>query len=230
MKSLRIGVVASAGGSAFQSMYDCSRFSNRDHSYFVVTDRECGIEPFCIYNNIPCERITDDDNDSFSQRAAAYFMESQVDYILLFFSRLLTPKLFGQLPVLNIHPALLPAFKGMGAVGKARKCGVRFMGSTLHLVDENVDEGQIIAQACMPLHPSQLSASMHKFAYIQKVGLAILSMHLVESGLLGLSGDSSDFTLSDEVQVGDRLAPRISDNAYLDFLACLQNKEGVMVL
>jgi phosphoribosylglycinamide formyltransferase-1 len=67
--------------------------------------------------------------------------------------RLMTPAFLARFPgrVLNIHPALLPAFPGLHAVRQALAAGVKVAGCTVHFVDEGTDTGPIIAQACVPV-------------------------------------------------------------------------------
>jgi phosphoribosylglycinamide formyltransferase-1 len=73
--------------------------------------------------------------------------------VLAGFMRLLTPELLRAFPqrVINIHPALLPAFPGLRAQQQAFEHGVRFSGCTVHFVDEGTDSGPIIAQAVVPV-------------------------------------------------------------------------------
>jgi phosphoribosylglycinamide formyltransferase-1 len=77
-----------------------------------------------------------------------------VDLIVLAgFMRLLTPELLATFPhrIINIHPALLPAFPGLHAQTQAWKTGVKLAGCTVHFVDEGTDSGPIIAQAAVPV-------------------------------------------------------------------------------
>ncbi len=79
---------------------------------------------------------------------------SDVDCVVLAgFMRLLTPVLLGAFPqrVVNIHPALLPAFPGIHAQAQALAYGVRVTGCTVHLVDAGMDTGPILAQATVPV-------------------------------------------------------------------------------
>ena len=55
--------------------------------------------------------------------------------------------------ILNVHPALLPAFPGLEPQRKALEYGVRYTGVTVHLVDAGVDTGPIVLQAVVPVHP-----------------------------------------------------------------------------
>jgi phosphoribosylglycinamide formyltransferase-1 len=67
--------------------------------------------------------------------------------------RLLSPYLIGEFRnrILNIHPALLPAFPGLDAQRQALEHGVRISGCTVHVVDEQCDHGPIVLQAAVPV-------------------------------------------------------------------------------
>lgn len=71
--------------------------------------------------------------------------------VLAGFMRILTRTFLSRWPdrVVNVHPSLLPAFRGASAVEDALAAGVRMTGVTVHLVDEEVDHGPILAQGCV---------------------------------------------------------------------------------
>lgn len=69
--------------------------------------------------------------------------------------------------LVNVHPSLLPAFPGLDAPAQAIRAGVRLSGCTVHLVDDGVDTGPILAQAAVPVHPDDDPASLH--ARIQRL-------------------------------------------------------------
>jgi phosphoribosylglycinamide formyltransferase-1 len=80
--------------------------------------------------------------------------DHQVDFVCLAgFMRLLSPVLVQAFPqrILNIHPALLPAFPGLDAQRQAWEHGVKFSGCTVHFVDEGLDSGPIVLQAVVPV-------------------------------------------------------------------------------
>ncbi|WP_153398561.1 phosphoribosylglycinamide formyltransferase [Ornithinicoccus halotolerans] len=77
------------------------------------------------------------------------------------FMKLLGPRVLAGWPVVNTHPALLPAFPGARAVRDALHHGVRVTGCTVHLVDEGVDTGPIIAQAAVPVREDDDEESLH---------------------------------------------------------------------
>jgi phosphoribosylglycinamide formyltransferase-1 len=73
--------------------------------------------------------------------------------VLAGYMQLLTPGFLARFPdaVLNVHPALLPAFPGLGAVERAVAHGVKVFGVTVHLVDEGMDTGPIVLQRAVEL-------------------------------------------------------------------------------
>ena len=73
--------------------------------------------------------------------------------VLAGFMRILAPGFLGRFPqrVVNTHPALLPSFPGAHAVADALAYGVKVSGVTVHLVDEGVDTGPVVAQAAVPV-------------------------------------------------------------------------------
>lgn len=81
-----------------------------------------------------------------------------VDYILLAgYMRIITPVLLKAYPqrIINIHPALLPAFPGIHSIEEAYQAQVAETGVTIHYIDEGVDSGPIIAQAVVPLRAGE---------------------------------------------------------------------------
>jgi len=63
--------------------------------------------------------------------------------------------------VVNIHPSLLPSFPGLEAWTQALNYGVKFTGCTVHLVDQGIDTGPIVAQTPVPVLPGDTPASLH---------------------------------------------------------------------
>ena len=88
--------------------------------------------------------------------------------VLTGFMRILSQRLVGQYRhrILNIHPALLPAFRGMNAFQQALEYGVKWTGTTIHLVDEEVDHGPIIYQVPVPVEDGDTYQSLK--ARVQK--------------------------------------------------------------
>ena len=82
--------------------------------------------------------------------------------VLAGFMRVLSREAVSPYPILNIHPALSPAFPGAKAVEEALAYGVKTTGVTVHFVDEFVDHGPIIAQEPVEVEPDDTADSLHE--------------------------------------------------------------------
>ena len=94
------------------------------------------------------------DREDFDREVVAALEEAEVDFVCLAgFMRLLSSYFVSRYPmrILNIHPALLPAFTGLDAQKQALEWGVKVAGCTVHFVDEKLDHGPIIVQREVPV-------------------------------------------------------------------------------
>lgn len=92
------------------------------------------------------------DKRSFEMEIVEALQAADVDFIILAgYMRLIGPTLLHAYEgkIVNIHPSLLPSFKGLDAIGQAFDAGVKITGVTIHYVDEGMDTGRIIAQAAV---------------------------------------------------------------------------------
>ena len=99
---------------------------------------------------------------------ASWLEEREVELVVLAgYMQLLSPSFIARFPsrIVNVHPALLPSFPGLDAIGQALEYGVRVTGVTVHFVDEGVDSGPVIAQEAIPVPPDRdrdaLEAAIH---------------------------------------------------------------------
>jgi phosphoribosylglycinamide formyltransferase-1 len=96
------------------------------------------------------------DRESFDRELVRHLRVLSVDFVVLAgFMRILSAQVIKAYPnkIINIHPALLPAFKGARAIQDAFEFGVKITGVTVHFVDEQVDHGAIIAQEAVLILP-----------------------------------------------------------------------------
>jgi phosphoribosylglycinamide formyltransferase-1 len=103
--------------------------------------------------------------DAYAGALLAALAARSVDLVCLAgFMRILSPRFIAAYRgrVLNIHPALLPAFPGAHAVRDALAWGVKVTGTTVHFADEAVDSGPIIAQVCVPVGDGDGEEALHE--------------------------------------------------------------------
>jgi len=101
--------------------------------------------------------------DEFDRALVAAMEPHEIDLVVLAgFMRLLGPSFLGRYGgrVINIHPALLPAFPGVHAQRQAAAYGVKLSGCTVHFVEAGVDSGPVIAQAAVPVRDDDDEASL----------------------------------------------------------------------
>jgi phosphoribosylglycinamide formyltransferase-1 len=183
--TIRIGVILSAGGSAFA---EAARIAaSLPLEFYLLTDRPCGAEARCRELSIPVMRVEESDNVRFSLAAKEHFLENRVELVLLHFSRLITPELFRTFPCCNVHPALLPAFPGFSAVKRDWSGGGRFIGATLHYIDEGVDSGPIIAQAVTPIPTNADLQWCERASFLQKVLVTLILFELIVTRLMSIA-------------------------------------------
>ena len=156
---LRLGVMASGQGSNFEALVRACRGGplNAEVVQLVVNNPVCGARQRAQRLGIPC-RLHDHRDHSLRQeldrQVAASFAASDVDLVVMAgWMRIVTPVLIAAYPgrLVNIHPSLLPSFRGLDAVGQALAAGVTLTGCTAHLVEEVVDAGPILVQAAVPV-------------------------------------------------------------------------------
>ena len=108
--------------------------------------------------------------EDFEAKIIAHLEENKIDLIVLAgFMRLLTPEFVGKYAgrILNIHPALLPSFKGTEAIKDAFDYGVKVTGVTVHFVDEKMDNGPIILQKAVEIQEDTLESLERKIHKIE---------------------------------------------------------------
>ena len=156
MKNL--GILLSGRGSNFLAIADNIALGALDAKIAVVVSNRAdapGIEAArqrgLLALVIPSKGKLREDHD---REVVAALREHKVDVVCLAgYMRLLSPWFVQQYPnrILNIHPALLPAFPGLDAQKQAFDYGVKVSGCTVHFVDENLDHGAIIVQKVVPV-------------------------------------------------------------------------------
>jgi len=158
-KPLRLGVLASGSGTNLQSILDaCAEGSIPARIALVISNNpdagalkraaDAGVPYTCINHREYSSR------ESFDRAVVSALQEADVELVCLAgFMRLITEDFLAAFPgrVMNIHPALLPAFPGLDVQRKAIEYGARFSGCTVHFVDSGVDTGPVIIQAVVPI-------------------------------------------------------------------------------
>ena len=131
-----------------------------------------------------------DDRDLWNEALAETVVSLKPDLIVLAgFMRVLGTPLLERFPgrIINVHPALLPAFPGHSGPQDALDAGVRISGCTVHIVDSGVDTGPIIAQAAVPVVEGDSAESLHTRIQVQEHRLLPAVIHQISIGAITLN-------------------------------------------
>ena len=151
MATLKLGVLGSGAGSNMQSIVD------------AIEKGELDAEIRLVLADVPDAKILD--------RARRHGIPAQyLEVVLAGFMRIVKPKLLAAFPmrVLNIHPALLPAFPGVHSWTQALDYGCKVAGVTVHFVDAGTDSGPIIVQKCVPVMEDDTPETLHARIQVQE--------------------------------------------------------------
>lgn len=166
---LSLGILASGKGSNLVAVADAIAQGKLNASIKVVIYNkaqaqvkekaaEFGIPSvFCNHRDYP-------NREAFDQVLVDTLKAYQVHWVIMAgWMRVVTPVLINAFPdrVINIHPSLLPSFKGINGVEQALAAGVKITGCTAHLVRPEVDSGPILMQAAVPIFAQDTCESLH---------------------------------------------------------------------
>jgi len=132
------------------------------------------------------------DREAHERSIDTALVEHDIDLVCLAgYMRLLSPWLVNRWHnrMINIHPSLLPSFKGLRTHERAIETGVRWHGCTVHFVRESMDEGPIIAQAVVPVMPGDTADGLGVRVLKVEHQLYPHALNLVASGKVRASGD-----------------------------------------
>jgi len=165
---INLGILVSGSGTNLQAIIDTIEAKRLDAKIKIVISNNpdaFAIERAKKYH-IPTFIIQDShfpSREESDKHLVEILKSHSVDLIALAgFMRLLTPAFIRAFPlqILNIHPALLPAFPGLRVQKKAVEYGVKFSGCSVHIVDEGVDTGPIVIQAVVPVHENDTEKTL----------------------------------------------------------------------
>lgn len=210
----RVGVLISGRGSNLSSLIDaCNKPDYPAEISIVISNRPDapGLE-IAAESGIPARAI---DHKSYPSREAfeadldAELKQAGVDLVCnAGFMRLLTNGFVAgwRDRQLNIHPSLLPAFKGLHTHERVIEAGVRISGCTVHFVRTQMDAGPIVAQAAVPVLPDDSAGDVAKRVLEAEHKLYPLALKLVASGEARVDGERVIYKQNPKVH-GPYIAP-----------------------
>ena len=198
MSTLRIGVLGSGSGTNMQSIQD------------AIDRGELDAKIVCVVADVPDAKILDRarrhgipadylDPAPFKTKLEGPAEDRYIEHLrahgaevvaLAGFMRIVKPKLLAAFPnrVLNIHPALLPAFPGVHSWTQALDYGCKVAGVTVHFVDAGTDSGPIIVQKAVPVLEDDTPESLHARIQVQEHIAFPEALNILASGRYRIEG------------------------------------------
>ncbi len=200
--SLRIGVLASGTGTNLQAILDqlhgrdgievVAVGSDKPDAQALERARALGIETAAF-------PVADHPGREERDLAIADWLEGRdVGLVVLAgYMQLLSPGFVQRFArrVINVHPALLPSFPGLDAIGQALDHGVRITGVTVHFVDEGVDSGPILLQRPVPVPPDRDRAGLEEAIHRTEHALLPEAIRLIAAGRVSVDPETRVVTI-----------------------------------
>ena len=166
---MRLGIMCSGNGTNFENIVTNPICNKHEVVLMIHNTKECGAVARAAKFGIPHVRVPHKDEDKMIQLLKAW----RVDLIVLagYMRVIKNPDAFPA-PMINIHPSLLPKYKGLNAIEQALDSGDSVTGCTVHYVTEELDGGTIIKQQEVPILPDDTLESLTKA--IQRIEYGLL--------------------------------------------------------
>lgn len=203
--AFRIVVLASGGGTNLQALID--RVHGRQATIAgVISDKPgAGALDRAAAANIETATFPAfefaDDRAARDDAMAEWIQTRDADLVVLAgFMQILSPGFIRRFRnrIINVHPALLPAFPGIHSIQRALEQGVKVTGVSVHFVDEGVDSGPVILQQALEIkYPAQLAEVEHAIHAIEHE-LLPTAVRLIAEGRVELSADNQRVVLIDD--------------------------------
>jgi formyltetrahydrofolate-dependent phosphoribosylglycinamide formyltransferase len=177
---MRIGVMCSGNGTNFENIV---RTCREDEVVVMVHNKKkCGAAKRASKLGIPHTQISSKSEDTIIQIMQAW----KVDLIVLAgWMRIVTPKLITAFPnrIINLHPSMLPKYKGLHAIERALDSGDEMTGVSVHFVNEELDGGEVILQSEVPILPGDDLETLTKAIQRREYYLLPKAIEYVKQGL-----------------------------------------------
>ena len=178
---MRLGVMCSGNGTNFENIVTNPICNKHEVVLMIHNTKQCGAVKRAAKWGIPHVRIPHKDED----RMIEMFKAWGVDLIILAgYMRVLKKPSAFPAPIINVHPSLLPKYKGLNAVEQAMEAGEIETGCTVHYVNEELDGGEIIMQGEVAILPEDNIKSLTKAIQRKEYAILPLAIEHVKQQLL----------------------------------------------
>ena len=177
---MRLGVMCSGNGTNFQNILTNPICNTNEVVLMIHNTKQCGAVKRAAKYGVPHVRIPHKDEEKMIE----LFKTWRVDLIILAgYMRVIKNPAAFPAPIINVHPSLLPKYKGLHAVEQAIDSGDKVTGCTVHYVNQELDGGEIILQSEVPILPNDDIISLTKAIQRQEYAILPLAIEHVKHEL-----------------------------------------------
>ncbi|KJH72995.1 phosphoribosylglycinamide formyltransferase [Aliterella atlantica] len=189
---LKLGILASGSGSNFEAIAKSIENGqlNAQLQVLIYNNPQAKVVERAAKWNVPAVLYNHRDFNSREELDTQIIHSLQqysVDWVIMAgWMRIVTPVLIDAFPdkIINIHPSLLPSFRGAKAVEQALAAGVKITGCTVHVVCEEVDTGKILLQAAVPVLANDTVETLHDRIQVQEHRILPQAIALASANLV----------------------------------------------
>ncbi len=186
-KPVKLGIMASGSGSNFEAVAQAIEDGqlNAEIQVLIYNNPDAYAAVRADTRNVKAVLINHREykhREELDKQIVETLLAHGVEWVIMAgWMRLVTQVLIDAFPkkMINIHPSLLPSFKGVRAIEQAIKAQVKITGCTVHLVSLEMDSGEIIMQAAVPVIPEDTPETLHKRIQIQEHRILPAAIQLV---------------------------------------------------
>ncbi len=173
---LKLGVLASGSGTNFEAIVKAiqEKKLNAEISILIYNNSKAKVGEKAQRLKIPTILLNHrkfKQREDLDQAIVETLRQHQVEWVIMAgWMRIVTHVLLNAYPnhILNIHPSLLPSFKGIHAIEQALAAKVKITGCTVHIASSEVDSGPILLQAAVPILPDDTPETLHARIQVQE--------------------------------------------------------------
>lgn len=191
---VKLGILASGSGSNFEAVARAiaNGSLNAQIQVLVYNNPEAKVATRAANWNVPAVLLNHryfQSREDLDRQIVQILQQYQVQWVIMAgWMRIVTLILIDAFAdkIINIHPSLLPSFRGVRAIEQALAAGVKITGCTVHLVAPEVDSGTILLQAAVPVLPDDTPETLHARIQVQEhrilpLAIATATTNMVES-------------------------------------------------
>jgi len=185
---LKFAVVASTAGSVMNEVLKNDFFRSRVHS--VIVDRECTALDKARAHGVEAVPFLEEDNDRFCDRLSRHLREHDIDYVFSYYTKFYARGIRDAFAdrIINFHPSLLPAFKGMDGFGDTVAYHARYAGNTVEFIADAMDEGKIIMQTACPVDTNVGVDRVRHEIFVQQCKALLQVARWLQDGRISVDG------------------------------------------